>query len=200
MSKDSEKLEPKFIDPALPTTPEPASVPPSTVDGAALRSPRAKAIPKKLAAMAAGAVAVSQTPTIAFHHSAIALRKTAWGWLSHHERSLSAAAMIGGFCFDNYAFRRIDLPNTQLVFIGYLALAALSMTILHLVMARAARGIDSPRWRSILPMVTQFALGGLWSAFLVFYTRSAVLTASSPSAASMTGACAANSRSSSSRR
>jgi DUF2914 family protein len=183
VKNDSEKLEPKFIDPALTASAgdDAAHAPPAGGAGKSLlNSPRGKVLPKTLVALAAGAVAASQTPTIAFHHSAVALRKTAWGWISHHERSLSAAGMIGGFGFDNYAFRRIDMPNTQLIFIGYLSLAALSMLILHLVMARAARGIDSPRWRGILPVVTQFALGGLWSAFLVFYTRSAVLTASWP--------------------
>ena len=70
----------------------------------------------------------SKTPsqgytTLQFHRSAVALRKGAFGWISAHERALSALSMIGGFLFDNYAFRRIDLPNTQLVFIGYLALA-----------------------------------------------------------------------------
>ena len=34
------------------------------------------------------------------------------------------------------------------------------------------------RLRKYLPAATQFALGGLWSAFLVFYSRSASLTAS----------------------
>jgi DUF2914 family protein len=34
------------------------------------------------------------------------------------------------------------------------------------------------RWRTWLPAMTQFALGGLWSGFLVFYSRSASLTAS----------------------
>src|SRR4051794_21501674 len=88
--------------------------------------------------------------------------------------------MVGGFVFDNYAFRRIDLPNTQLVFIGYLSLAAISMLILHVLAERVARGKEWPRWRALLPFATQFALGGLWSAFLVFYSRSAVLTASWP--------------------
>lgn len=36
----------------------------------------------------------------------------------------------------------------------------------------------SERWRKYLPAATQFALGGLWSGFLVFYSRSASLTAS----------------------
>jgi hypothetical protein len=106
--------------------------------------------------------------------------KRTFAFISRHERSLSAVSMVGGFVFDNYAFRRIDLPNTQLVFIGYLALAAISMLILHVLAERVARGKEWPRWRAILPFATQFALGGLWSAFLVFYSRSAVLTASWP--------------------
>jgi uncharacterized membrane protein YvlD (DUF360 family) len=189
VKKPSEQIEPKFAgpngapgDPTGAGAPRPAPPVPTagTAHTASTKASPGKVLPKRLAALAAGAVAVSQTPTLAFHHSAVALRKTAWGWISHHERSLSAAGMIGGFGFDNYAFRRIDLPNTQAIIIFYLSLAALSMLVLHLVMARAARGIDSPRWRSILPVVTQFALGGLWSAFLVFYSRSAVLTASWP--------------------
>lgn len=106
--------------------------------------------------------------------------KRTFAFVARHERSLSAASMIGGFAFDNYAFRRIDLPNTQLVFIGYLSLAAISMLVLHLLAERVANGKPWPRWRALLPFATQFALGGLWSAFLVFYSRSAVLTASWP--------------------
>ena len=106
--------------------------------------------------------------------------KRTFAFIARHERSLSAASMIGGFAFDNYAFRRIDLPNTQLVFIGYLSVAAISMLIMHLLAERVANGKEWPRWRAILPFATQFALGGLWSAFLVFYSRSAVLTASWP--------------------
>jgi hypothetical protein len=106
--------------------------------------------------------------------------KRLFAFIARHERSLSAASMVGGFVFDNYAFRRIDLPNTQAVFIGYLSVAAVSMLIMHVLAERVANGKEWPRWRAILPFATQFALGGLWSAFLVFYSRSAVLTASWP--------------------
>ena len=106
--------------------------------------------------------------------------KRLFAFIARHERSLSAASMIGGFAFDNYAFRRIDLPNTQLVFVGYLSIAAASMLILHVLAERVANGKEWPRWRALLPFATQFALGGLWSAFLVFYSRTAVLTASWP--------------------
>jgi hypothetical protein len=113
--------------------------------------------------------------------------KSLFAFVARHERSLSAASMIGGFAFDNYAFRRIDLPNTQLVFLGYLTLAAVSMLILHVLAERVAHGRQWPRWQALLPMATQFALGGLWSAFLVFYSRSAVLATSWPFLLVLTG-------------
>src|SRR5439155_22007289 len=39
-------------------------------------------------------------------------------------------------------------------------------------------GTKLVRWRTWLPALTQFALGGLWSGFLVFYSRGASLAAS----------------------
>jgi len=44
---------------------------------------------------------------------------------------------------------------------------------------KAAEPVPS-RFRMLLPAATQFALGGLWSGFLVFYSRSAVMAASWP--------------------
>ncbi|HEX3674613.1 MAG TPA: DUF2914 domain-containing protein [Rhizomicrobium sp.] len=113
--------------------------------------------------------------------SAQVLRKTAFGWVTKHERALSGASMVGGYGFDSYNFRRIDLPNTQLLFLAYLALAAVAILMSHAMIARARRKeTPLPRWHGILPMATQFALGGLWSAFFVFYSRGAVFSQSWP--------------------
>jgi hypothetical protein len=101
-------------------------------------------------------------------------------WMTRYERQLSAGGMVTGFLSDNYFFRRVDMPNTQIVFVVYLVLAAVSIALLHIFMARAKPDVPPPRWHSFLPIATQFALGGLWSGFLIFYTRSAVLTASWP--------------------
>ncbi len=78
------------------------------------------------------------------------------------------------------AYRRIDLPNTQILFIAYLLVSASGIALLHLFSRRAGEGKPMPRWHSLLPIATQFALGGLLSAFLVFYSRGSVLTASWP--------------------
>jgi hypothetical protein len=101
-------------------------------------------------------------------------------WIPRYERQLSAAGMLAGFVTDNFMFRRVDLPNTQLIFIAYLVVASVSILVLHIFNARSDPETPPPRWHAFIPMATQFALGGLWSGFLIFYTRSAVLLASWP--------------------
>ncbi len=103
-------------------------------------------------------------------------------WIPRYERQLSALGMIGGFATDNVMFRRIDLPNTQIIFLVYIAVAAITILILHGINSHSTRAPEEkpPRWQTFLPVATQFALGGLWSGFLIFYTRSAVLLASWP--------------------
>ena len=48
--------------------------------------------------------------------------------------------------------------------------------VLHSINSHTKRTPEEkpPRWQTFLPVATQFALGGLWSGFLIFYTRSAV--------------------------
>ncbi len=118
---------------------------------------------------------------------AIGRAKTTLGVIRRHERTLSAFGMVAGFVSDNLMFRRIDLPNTQAIFAAYLALAAASIAGLHFLERRAREGRMYARWRTLLPMATQFALGGLWSGFLVFYSRSAVVTKSWPYLMVLTG-------------
>lgn len=103
-----------------------------------------------------------------------------FAWIGKHERHLSAGAMVLGFAIDNIFFQRIDLLRTQAVLLSYLGIAAFAILILHLIEERADRGIVRPRFRALFSIAIQFALGGLWSAFLIFYSRSASLSASWP--------------------
>ena len=98
-------------------------------------------------------------------------------WIHTRERHLSALAMVSGFIVDNLFFDRIDLLETQLVFAAYTAICFVAIPLLHWF---ETRGVPPPRWRSLLPLATQFALGGFWSGFVIFYSRSADLGASWP--------------------
>ncbi|MBI3572431.1 DUF2914 domain-containing protein [Candidatus Kaiserbacteria bacterium] len=103
-----------------------------------------------------------------------------FAWMNRHERRLSGAAMAAGFTIDQIFFGRVDLWQTQAVFASYVVICFLSIALLHALEARAERGAAQPRWRPLLPFATQFALGGFWSGFIVFYGRSAVWGASWP--------------------
>ena len=178
----NERIEPTFSDPALRDATLADIVPAEQAVDPAREQERVR---QRDAMRAAAAMAVTSAATRSFstaHAQAAAhiVRKTVWGWVTRHERSLSAVSMIGGFAFDDYSFRRIDLPNTQLLFVGYLLVAGIAIALLHVFETRAKAGKAMPRWHSMLPMATQFALGGLWSAFLVFYTRGAVFSVSWP--------------------
>ena len=100
--------------------------------------------------------------------------------LKPYERRLSAASMVGGFAFDNFAFGRVDHPATQIVLAAYVLVSGGTIAFLHALESHADWRPAAVRWQAILSAVTQFALGGLWSAFLVFYSRSAVVSASWP--------------------
>lgn len=84
--------------------------------------------------------------------------------------------MVAGFVVDNIFFHRIDLVETQIVFTIYALVCAASIALLHFFEARARR----PRWRFLLPLATQFALGGFWSGFVIFYGRAADFSVSWP--------------------
>jgi len=88
--------------------------------------------------------------------------------------------MVAGFIADSIFFERVDLWQTQAVFASYTAICFIAIPLLHWIEARTARGKARPRWRVLLPIATQFALGGFWSGFVIFYGRSADLGASWP--------------------
>ena len=90
-----------------------------------------------------------------------------------YERHLSAFAMIAGFIADNLLFKRIDLLQTQIVFAAYTVVCFISIPLLHWIRVHDYTNRASTIARSFLPFVTQFALGGFWSGFVIFYGRSA---------------------------
>jgi hypothetical protein len=101
--------------------------------------------------------------------------------LKAYERHISALAMIGGFVFDSFSYGRVDHAVTQTLLLVYIAVAAGTIIWLHFLESRPhLDGAFSTKLRGLLPAATQFAFGSLWSAFLVFYSRSGVLASSWP--------------------
>ncbi len=88
--------------------------------------------------------------------------------------------MVAGFVADTIFFDRVDLWQTHAIFGMYAAACFISIPLLHFAQMRGERRGTVPRFRLLLPLVTQFALGGFWSGFVIFYGRSAVFGASWP--------------------
>ncbi len=106
--------------------------------------------------------------------------RTFFVWMQKYERHLSALAMLAGFIVDNLFFERVDLWQTQAIFATYAAICFITIPLLQWIESRVVRGHPQPRLSFILPLATQFALGGFWSGFVIFYGRSATIGASWP--------------------
>lgn len=101
-------------------------------------------------------------------------------FIHRYEKQLSVAAMVGGFILDSLTLRRVDLLADNLVIIVYLLVAGISIAALDLRHTRML----THRWFAwmvtVAPIAMQFVFGGLFSSFVVFYLRSASLSASWP--------------------
>jgi hypothetical protein len=97
-----------------------------------------------------------------------------------YERYFSPVALLAGFAWDNITLKRIDLWFENLVMIGYLTVAFSSILVINAVETGNNRGRASMKIASWLTFLLQFAFGGLFSAFFIFYFRSSSVAASWP--------------------
>ena len=101
-------------------------------------------------------------------------------FIRRYERQLSIGALAFGFILDSLTLRRVDLLAENLALITYLLVAGISIAALDLRHTRML----AHRWFAwmvtVAPIAMQFAFGALFSAFVVFYLRSASFSASWP--------------------
>ncbi len=95
-----------------------------------------------------------------------------------YERYISPAALLAGFVWDNLTLSRIDLLYDNIVIITYLIIAAIAILLINVY--EKIRGRFFEKVVIIMPFVLQFAFGGLFSAFVIFYFKSASLLTSWP--------------------
>ncbi|PLX28075.1 hypothetical protein C0583_02485 [Candidatus Parcubacteria bacterium] len=101
-------------------------------------------------------------------------------WLDKYEKYLSPVAMGFGFVIDNLTLQRIDLWIENLVIITYLSIAVFSILYLNIYKKKKYKNRFLSLLNLILPFILQIVFGGLFSAFMVFYSRSATLFVSWP--------------------
>lgn len=95
-------------------------------------------------------------------------------------RRISSVALVVGFALDTITLKRIDLWIENLIFLAYLLIAVLSIIIINLYDGHVLRGKFFYYVSTFAPVPMQFAFGGLFSGFAIFYLRSASLSASWP--------------------
>lgn len=105
---------------------------------------------------------------------------TAKSFVARYERRLSAAAFLLGFLWDNLTLSRIDRLFDNLVLASYLVIALGSIALLNAHGAGRLRGAWARRGADIFQFLLPFAFGGLFSGFLIFYSRSGPILASAP--------------------
>ena len=89
-------------------------------------------------------------------------------------RYISPLALIAGFFADNLVLlRRVDVWTSNALLFSYLTLAALCIILLNLITTGRIRTAWVLKVTPLIPVVTQFAFGGLFSGYLSLYSRSA---------------------------
>ncbi len=101
-------------------------------------------------------------------------------WLRRYERHVSSGALVSGFIIDALTLKRIDLLFENAVLISYFILVATGILALNVIEVRQYSGPFVRKILRILPIMIQFAFGGLFSGFTIFYFRSGSLAASWP--------------------
>lgn len=100
---------------------------------------------------------------------------------ARNERKLGAVLFAFGFVTDFLTFGLLPLSIVVLVFAGYLTLAVVSVLGAH---ATASCHDSEIRWKKALsvlfPLAVQYAFGGLFSGFTVFYATHSVILVSWP--------------------
>ena len=97
---------------------------------------------------------------------------------TRYERRMSSLALLFGFVIDSITLQRIDLWFENLVLFTYLAVAGSGIIVVNLYDSGRLRWDFVDRVIPWLPLLIQFAFGGLFSGYFIFYSRSASLAGS----------------------
>ena len=97
--------------------------------------------------------------------------------LAHwYMRYISPLSLIAALLLDYFVLlRRVDLWIGNLLLFSYLVLAALCITVINLVEAGRLRHPWLLTAMPMIPVVAQFAFGGLFAGYLSLYSRSAAV-------------------------
>ena len=88
-----------------------------------------------------------------------------------YERFISPISLLVGFAIDVTASQALELRTYGLVLLGYLLIASTAIFVLHAVERGRLRALLPVA--QFLPVIAQFGFGGLFSGFVILYSKSA---------------------------
>lgn len=101
-------------------------------------------------------------------------------FLERHERRLSISAFFLGFLWDSLTLTRIDRLYENLMLGAYLLIAFAGIVLLNAHGSGRFQGALMTRGMRLIRFALPFAFGGLFSGFIIFYSRSGAVLASAP--------------------
>lgn len=101
-------------------------------------------------------------------------------FVERYQHQLSIGSFLVGFVIDTVILKRIDLLISNALLITYLSVVLVVMLVLHGFAAHPPQTRLLVRISEWLPFVAQFAFGGMFSGFLIFYSQAGSLVASWP--------------------
>jgi len=102
------------------------------------------------------------------------------GFIEKYERRLSSIALLGGFVIDTFTLQRVDTLFENIVLFTHISIVGLGILFLNILERKRIRGKFLTRVHLLLLIGIQFSFGAIFSAFVIFYSRSASLAASWP--------------------
>jgi hypothetical protein len=97
------------------------------------------------------------------------------GYIHKYERYVTPIALVGGFILDALTLRSVDRWAENILLLTYLV-----VVFAGIALVRYSDSRKEMKYRSAIFAMTQFALGGLFSAFTIFYSRSGSWVSSWP--------------------
>ncbi len=97
-----------------------------------------------------------------------------------NERRLSFVAFVGGFLWDNLMLTEIDRLRDHILILAYLVIAFTCIVLLNAHRTRLKKRASPFPAAKFIEFAMQFAFGGLFSVFIVFFSRSGAVVASLP--------------------
>ncbi len=94
-------------------------------------------------------------------------------FFNKYESHLSSFFLVAGFIFDYLTLNRVDFIWDNIFIILYLVIAGAGIVIINLYEEGKLRNGFVENIYEFVPFLIQFSFGGLFSAFVVFYSKSA---------------------------